>query len=80
MHDEAFWQIIDQARAAMIEDADANMQALEHALRKLSPQEIIAFARRFTHLHNQAYTWHVWAAAYRAADARMTDSWILEPG
>ncbi|WP_447881385.1 DUF4240 domain-containing protein [Serratia fonticola] len=64
MNDKVFWQLIDQARTAMIEDPEKNMQALDSALRKLSPEELIAFKKRFTELHNQAYTWHLWSAAY----------------
>ncbi|HHQ6600568.1 TPA: DUF4240 domain-containing protein [Serratia fonticola] len=40
------------------------MQALDSALRQLSPEELIAFKKRFTELHNQAYRWDLWAAAY----------------
>ncbi|AKG71409.1 TPA: DUF4240 domain-containing protein [Serratia fonticola] len=64
MNDEVFWQLIDQARTAMIEDLAENMQALDSALRQLSPEELIAFKKRFTELHNQAYRWDLWAAAY----------------
>jgi len=41
MNDEVFWQLIDQARTAMIEDPAENMQALDSALRKLSPEELM---------------------------------------
>lgn len=64
MNDELFWKLIDQARTAMLEDIDENMQSLDKSLRKLSPEELIAFQQRFTELRNQAYTWHLWAAAY----------------
>ncbi len=73
MMDEArFWEIIDSSRERALalkrrpgEDfIDLHERTLAEALRRLSPEEIIAFDERFWHYHHLAYRWDLWAAAY----------------
>lgn len=73
MMDEArFWSIIDASgekarkatRARGQDLIDLHEKTLADALRALSPQELIAFAERFTYFQNLAYRWDLWAAAY----------------
>lgn len=86
MESDVFWGIIDRARSAMIEDIDANMQALDAALRELPPEDIIAFGRWFTLRYNQAYTWPLWAAAYTIGGGCSDDGfmdfrgWLISRG
>lgn len=72
MDENRFWRIIDTSRerAKDLERErhedfiDIHEQTLEEALRELSPQELIDFDERFAALHDLAYRWDLWGAAY----------------
>ncbi len=64
MNDDQFWAIIDKSSTAAGGDAENQPSYIETLLRELPPAEIVAFDRKFSDLHNQAYTWPLWGAAY----------------
>jgi hypothetical protein len=62
MTDDEFWQLIDKTRAAG--DPELQATALEDALSRLTPKEIVAFEQIFWRLHARAYHYALWGAAY----------------
>jgi Protein of unknown function (DUF4240) len=64
MNKETFWKIIDSSRQEAANDPDVQIDTLEEALSKLSPEDIVAFDRWMREYHLRAYTWELWAAAY----------------
>jgi hypothetical protein len=73
MLDEArFWQIIDSSReqarqkklAKGQDFIDVHEQTLAESLRTLPPDQIAAFNDRFWEVHQRAYRWDLWGAAY----------------
>lgn len=58
-----FWRVIDDACGADRDDPDAWGERLTLVLRKLPPDEIVAWDRRFDDLTDAAYRWDLWAAA-----------------
>jgi hypothetical protein len=64
MDTEEFWAIIDQSREAAGGDAESQLAHLEALLSGYQAVDLIAFDRTFSELHNLAYTWTLWGAAY----------------
>jgi hypothetical protein len=72
MEEDRFWALIDGARARADpaevangdEFQDRQAQHLTAELRRLSPEEVVAFAMRFDDCENRAYRWELWGAAY----------------
>lgn len=61
---EAFWQVIDSARAESQGDLDRQTELIEERLSSSEPSEIIAFQQQLDDVMNEANTWDLWAAAY----------------
>src|SRR4051812_26519959 len=59
-----FWQLVDAARAATSSDGDAVAEVLGQALRRLAPEEIIAFDGLLWEQMARSYQWSLWAGAY----------------
>lgn len=85
MMDEAtFWKIIDESRQRArkrkrpktTDFIDVHIEELTDCLRKLTPEEIVSFDRRFDHYHNLAYRWDLWAAAYWLGGGCSDDGFI----
>jgi hypothetical protein len=59
-----FWQIVEAARDAAGADGDARVGALRERLSALPPAELQDFQDHYDLLHDRAYRWDLWAAAY----------------
>lgn len=72
MAEDRFWALIEESRRLARAKKPANgdvfferqLEAMPDILRKLSPDELIAYDRRFWAYHRQAYRWELWGAAY----------------
>lgn len=68
MNEKQFWELIDQARKAAaghsMDAADRQAAALEAALAKLPPKEIVAFQELLDRKMADTYRWDLWGAAY----------------
>lgn len=72
MPEATFWKIVDTTRQEALarqrrpgqDVIDLHEQTLADALRKLPPDEVAAFDRRFWACHHQANRWDLWAVAY----------------
>lgn len=64
MDEAAFWRLVEGAKAEMTPALSNQPEILQRKLEALSPSEIVEFDRIFTRLHNDAYRWDLWAAAY----------------
>jgi len=68
MNENQFWELIDQARKAAaghsMDAADRQAAALEAALAKLPPKEIVAFQELLDRKMADTYRWDLWGAAY----------------
>ncbi|MFC9094217.1 DUF4240 domain-containing protein [Streptomyces sp. NPDC057072] len=69
MDTEAFWRVLDVAKAGDKPLADA---VADH-LSTISPKEILAFEYQFSRLRDAVYRWDVWAAAYLIASGCSDD-------
>lgn len=65
-----FWSLVEGLPPESAE------QALEERLKRLSPEELIAFDRHFTELFFRAYDWQLWNAAYIIAGGCSNDSFM----
>jgi hypothetical protein len=54
-----FWEIIEKGK-----DSDSPEEFISEALKKLTPTEIVSYQEHFDTLHEQAYRWDLWGAAY----------------
>jgi len=59
----AFWKIIEGTRAGSRNDDDF-LRRINARLKKLTPEELLAYERRHSLLATEAYTWKLWGAAY----------------
>ena len=59
-----FWRLIDTSREASGGDPEDQLLHLDTLLRELDPDDIVEFDRIFCELHQRAYTWALWGAAY----------------
>lgn len=72
MAEDRFWALIDgsrqKARKKKLRPGedfiDAHIQEHTKVLRRLSPEELIAYDVRFWDYHSLAYRWDLWAVAY----------------
>ena len=64
MDEPTFWAIVEAAKAETTPALSNQPEILQNKLEVLPPPEIVAFDRIFTKLHNDAYRWDLWAAAY----------------
>jgi hypothetical protein len=72
MDETRFWEVVDSSRRRAGQKKrrpqedflSVHEHTLAEALRRLSPEEIVAFDERFWDYHRLAYRWDLWAAAY----------------
>ena len=69
----SFWQLIDETRAIAGADTSRQSELLKERLTRLSPQEIVQFAKLRRRLDEQAYTWKLWGAAATIEDGCSDD-------
>ncbi|MGW1995234.1 DUF4240 domain-containing protein [Embleya sp. NPDC001921] len=75
METNEFWQVIDTVRSVGT-DNQPFAERLVDALAARTPSDVFAYERRFTELHDAAYRWDLWAAAYLIAGGCSDDSFI----
>jgi hypothetical protein len=56
-----FWKHIELSKRS---DPEEHEERLVKRLSKLSPSEILQFEKWWTSVHDAAYTWKLWGAAY----------------
>ncbi len=76
MTNEAFWEIVDAAKAESGDAMDQRVRALAVRLEQLPPAEIVEFDRIFHEQRARAYTWDLWAAAYIMGGGCSDDGFI----
>ena len=59
-----FWDLIDRVRAQSDRSVDSLIVALEHQLRALGDEELVAFDAAFSEAMQRAYDHNLWGAAY----------------
>ncbi len=64
MDEPTFWTLVEAAKAEMTPALSNHAEILQTKLEALAPSEIVEFDRIFTKLHEDAYRWDLWAAAY----------------
>ncbi len=64
MDESTFWSLVEAAKAESTPALSNQPELLQQKLEALPPREIVAFARIFATLLNEAYRWDLWAAAY----------------
>ena len=63
MEDSRFWEIVDSV-ALHVSDPEEVLDGLVDALKKLKPEEIVAFKQKQYEIEDRAYRWDIWAVAY----------------
>jgi uncharacterized protein DUF4240 len=84
MSEAAFWKIIDSSREKAKKKKrppgrdfmDVHEETLAEALGELEPAAIVGFAQRFWTLHQKAYRWDLWGAAYWLGGGCSDDGFI----
>jgi hypothetical protein len=81
MDKDRFWRIIESSRRAAasvtdVEFADAHMRTLAEELKRLSPEEIVAFHAAYVRRYHEAYRWDLWAVAYHYGGGCSDDGFI----
>jgi hypothetical protein len=71
--DSRFWNLIDETRHEAGNDTSQESNLLKDRLTRLSPRQIVAFARFRHRLDRQLYTWKIWGAATVIADGCSDD-------
>lgn len=78
MGPDAFWEIVEAARAGggprPLDQASA--EALTDLLAARAPEEIVAFELRFQQVHGAVYRWDLWAAGYLIGGGCSDDSFM----
>ncbi len=84
MNQQQFWDIIQESlRAGNAED---QIELLSGLLEKLPKEELVDFDFIFRQLHEDCYTWDIWAAAYTIQGGCSDDgfidfrSWLIAQG
>ncbi|MFC8722486.1 DUF4240 domain-containing protein [Kitasatospora sp. NPDC057198] len=86
MDETGFWQLVDGAREAAAGDPDEQAEALVERLLRLTPDEVLDFARQFEARFQRAYTVELWGAAYLLLDGASEDGfdyfrcWLIGQG
>jgi hypothetical protein len=71
MNIDEFWAIIEKGK-----DSEEPEEIIPEQLKKLSPEEIISFQDHFDRLHEQAYQWGLWGAAYMIGGGCSDDGFV----
>ncbi|MFE1318561.1 DUF4240 domain-containing protein [Kitasatospora phosalacinea] len=86
MDETGFWQLVDEAREAAAGDPDEQAEALVDRLLRLTPDEVLDFARQFEARFQRAYTVELWGAAHLLLDGASEDGfdyfrcWLIGQG
>ena len=64
MHEDTFWELVDEAREEAGNDEERFLEVLERGLMELPPNAIEGFRERLDDVLARAYRWDLWAAAY----------------
>jgi Protein of unknown function (DUF4240) len=64
MDEEAFWSIIEQAKAEAGDDPDDQLELIKISLSELPDEDILEFERLFYALDARAFRADLWGAAY----------------
>ena len=64
MRPDAFWALVEAARAESGDDMEARVDALTHRLQALPAGDVLDFSRLFDVCMDRACTWDLWAAAW----------------
>ncbi|MFE6053815.1 DUF4240 domain-containing protein [Kitasatospora sp. NPDC056446] len=86
MDETDFWQIIDDTRDAADGDPDEQADRLVERLVRLTPDDVIDFARLFEARFQRAYRYDLWGAAYLLLDGASEDTfdyfrcWLIAQG
>ncbi|MBO1415986.1 DUF4240 domain-containing protein [Streptomyces sp. FH025] len=86
MDETDFWQIIDETREAADGDPDEQADQLVEHLVRLTPDDVIDFARLFEARFQRAYRHDLWGAAYLLLGGASDDSfdyfrcWLIGQG
>ncbi|MFI6875477.1 DUF4240 domain-containing protein [Streptomyces sp. NPDC050400] len=73
---DAFWNVIEAARATAASTTEPLDKALVSQLAERPCQEILEYAERFDEVHDALYRWDVWAAAYLIGGGCSDDSFM----
>ncbi len=83
MDEDRFWELIEKTLTTAVKHSDdvgkqqqMQCEALAQALKKLSWQENLEFANRFTQVHAQLYRQDLWCAAYIMRGGCSNDGFI----
>ena len=76
MDTSTFWEIIEASSAGTDGDLDEQCEQLRELLSERPVEEIVKFQRIFDELHNRAYTWDLWGAAYVIGGGCSDDGFI----
>jgi len=71
MNIENFWVIIEKGKKS-----DTPEEIVARELGRLSPEELISYQEHFDKLHEQAYRWGLWGAAYMIGGGCSDDAFI----
>ncbi|MFJ5232385.1 DUF4240 domain-containing protein [Kitasatospora sp. NPDC088391] len=86
MDETAFWQLVDDTRDTAAGDPDEQAEALVERLLRLTPDEVLDFARQFEARFQRAYTVELWGAAHLLLGGASEDSfdyfrcWLIGQG
>jgi hypothetical protein len=87
MDEEHFWSIMSYVAAISDgEDIDSQEEALEAQLVDLTDDELVGFARTYERIHNDAYMWDLWEAAFFTSGGCSDDgftcfrNWVIGRG
>ena len=64
MNIDEFWEIIDHVHRESAGEMDRKCALLQAELDRRTADEVHGFFTRFDTLHDEAYTWPLWGAAY----------------
>jgi hypothetical protein len=64
MDKPTFWSLVEAAKAEATPALSNQPEILQKKLEALPPDEILEFDRIFARLHDDAYRWDLWAAAF----------------
>jgi hypothetical protein len=64
MDEAKFWALVEEAKAETPPGSSNQPEILQRKLEALAPLEIAEFDRIFRKLHDDAYRWDLWAAAF----------------
>ncbi|WP_372351106.1 DUF4240 domain-containing protein [Streptomyces sp. KL116D] len=76
MDNDAFWNVIEAARATAASTGEPFDEALVSRLTERPCQEILEYAEHFDEVRDALYRWDVWAAAYLIGGGCSDDSFM----